>query len=342
MTHIWIVLALSAAAADDRRDAAAREAQKTAAYETAASPANASLAAAPGSVDDKDARVGQVIFEGTSKDKVGTASLDWKSGTSSFRFKASGPIDEKTSEAVPLTLEGFSNKASLELAYSKLSWGKVPARDIVEAKAICRRVGLSFDKGECFEDDIRQRSADDADAFRDYLHLDDPLWFWGGSLSGARGAFKWSESISAESQKASHNDWAVVARAGLFTTSFGFVIASYTYEKAFTGKDAQQICAPVAAGASSLKCQSVVVGAPTEGTAKIIRLESRRLLSSGVAINPFFQYDTVTKRKSVVVPVYFLRGDKGPTGGVRGGWRSDTKEVSISVFIGAAFSLTPQ
>jgi hypothetical protein len=44
------------------------------------------------------------------------------------------------------------------------------------------------------------------------------------------------------------------------------------------------------------------------------------------------------------VPIYFLTtaGTANPTGGVRFGWRSDTKEVTAVVFIGGAFKfLTP-
>jgi hypothetical protein len=344
MNVLLLALAVSSAAppAPTPKDLSAREVKKTAAYEAGASPANGTLAVAPGSVGDKDSRVGQIILEGSQKDKVGTASIDWKSGTSSFRFKASGPIDEKTSEAIPLTLEGFTNKASLDVSYSKLSWGAVPYDDILKIKEICRSVHLSYEDGNCWEEEVRAKDPAAAAGFRQHLHLDDALWFWGGSLAGARGAFKWVDAIGAESKKASHNDWAVTGRAGLFTTSFGFVVASFTYERSFAGKDAQQICAPVASGSDSLKCQSVVVGAPAEAKAKILRVEGRKVLSNGVAMNPFFQYDTVSKRKSVVVPIYFLKGEKGPTGGVRAGWRSDTKEVSISVFIGAAFNLLPQ
>jgi hypothetical protein len=43
-----------------------------------------------------------------------------------------------------------------------------------------------------------------------------------------------------------------------------------------------------------------------------------------------------------VIPVYFLKDAKGsPIGGVRGSWRSDTNAATLSVFIGAAFQLTP-
>jgi len=45
---------------------------------------------------------------------------------------------------------------------------------------------------------------------------------------------------------------------------------------------------------------------------------------------------------AVLIPVYFLKDAKGtPIGGVRGGWRSDTNAVTISLFVGAAFGLMP-
>jgi hypothetical protein len=43
----------------------------------------------------------------------------------------------------------------------------------------------------------------------------------------------------------------------------------------------------------------------------------------------------------VEVPIYFLGSGASPIGGVRFGWRSDTREVTAVVFVGAAFSLIP-
>ena len=59
-------------------------------------------------------------------------------------------------------------------------------------------------------------------------------------------------------------------------------------------------------------------------------------------MSPMVQYDVKKNVTAVIAPFYFLQDSKkNLIGGVRGSWRSDTKAVIISVFVGGAFALLP-
>jgi hypothetical protein len=72
-----------------------------------------------------------------------------------------------------------------------------------------------------------------------------------------------------------------------------------------------------------------------------VTLEVRRRFSA-FALSPWIQYDAIGHVTAVGVPVYFLRSDKGSlNGGVRANWRSDTKAVTLSIFVGTVLGTVP-
>ena len=107
------------------------------------------------------------------------------------------------------------------------------------------------------------------------------------------------------------------------------------------GADSVSLCRPLA-GTDATTCANAVLKAPAQSTGAVASVQLRRTLSRGVAIAPQVQYDAKTKVCAVQVPVYFLKDSKGsPIGGVRASWRSDRHAVVVSLFVGAAFGLTP-
>ena len=68
----------------------------------------------------------------------------------------------------------------------------------------------------------------------------------------------------------------------------------------------------------------------------------RRFFGPNVAISPSVQFDFKNDGVTeVAVPIYFIGSGTNATGGVRFNWRSDKKELTAVVFIGAALGLIP-
>lgn len=64
------------------------------------------------------------------------------------------------------------------------------------------------------------------------------------------------------------------------------------------------------------------------------------LLPGSIALAPKYTHDFETETNGVDVPFYFLVDDKSNlTGGCRVGWRDDTEDVTVGVFVGTAFDI---
>ena len=68
-------------------------------------------------------------------------------------------------------------------------------------------------------------------------------------------------------------------------------------------------------------------------------MEARRLFgTTGASLK--FPYDFEKDTFGVDLPIrIFHDPKKGPTGGIRFGWRDDTRDVSVGLFVGSAFGL---
>lgn len=123
------------------------------------------------------------------------------------------------------------------------------------------------------------------------------------------------------------------------------ISASAGYERAYKAADEQILC-PAGAGTTPVACKSASPAAPTldEGVLVALGLRHRFRRGNGtiapIAIAPLVTWDALDKVVGVDVPLYFISdGDSGLKGGVRAGWRSDTKKVTFGVFIGSGFNL---
>ena len=137
-------------------------------------------------------------------------------------------------------------------------------------------------------------------------------------------------------------DYSVAGRAGFFTSQLGFVIGSAAYQRTSSaGADGVSLCRPVV-GTAATSCSDAVLKPPNQSDSYMLSLQLRRALTGDVFVAPAVQHDVRKHVTSVLVPIYFLKDSKGtPIGGLRGGWRSDTHDVSVVLFVGAGFVLTP-
>jgi hypothetical protein len=177
------------------------------------------------------------------------------------------------------------------------------------------------------------------------LHADRKPFFIGGGVELGRTRFKYLDRATLDPQAANHNDWLVIGRAGVFLAPVGFVLASYSYSQAFSPAPSTSLCTPLSGTSvpGATTCRTVALGAPTADKGSTVGLELRRISASGIGIAPAVRYLFDSDVTTVEVPIYFIPGsDKSMVGGVRVGWRSDQKNVTVSVFVGGAFGLVPQ
>lgn len=135
------------------------------------------------------------------------------------------------------------------------------------------------------------------------------------------------------------------AQAPLMLVSVG-----YAWSDAWKGADPRQICAP-RNGGPVLECQSLVLAAPTEKTAKGVEVDVRSwAYEQKLGINPHFSYDEATGKWSSEVGLSYLvlkeavegipqLDAKAMTVGVRVGSRpADAGGVYASVYFGTVLS----
>ena len=367
MRRTIAILLLLCAPAVGRAQSVSREqsaAQKG--TETAAAPANLNLAAIPGAsaAPGQQATSVQAILDASIKEKVGTAAFGWKTGKRQVQLSFSGPVGS-TEEATPISLTGLSTAAKAKLSMNRMFWR---SPNPVEQKALielCTRLKLGLPEtssGVYSEADFEKAKAmpacrasamtnpDDRAMYEHLSHLHAIPWLLGFDGTAGQTTHKFVQQGSLEPATEKNLEWSLSGRAGFFQQGLGFVLATYSYaESTAAAGPATQICRPMAgitAEGGATRCDNLVVGVPTHKTTSAITAELRRLISNKFAMSPSVTYDFKENKDGThvwgfEVPVYFLTtsGTTNPTGGVRFGWRSDTKEVTAVVFIGGAFKM---
>ena len=127
-------------------------------YRSLAAPTNLQLGALPTTSRSSDGSVGEVLLEGTTDEKTGTASLGWKNGRDNIRFLAKAPLDKKSKEASPLSLDGLRGDATVELSFSRFEFQGSRPSEITASHQICaeaRRLHCQRSPDDCPTDPTR-------------------------------------------------------------------------------------------------------------------------------------------------------------------------------------------
>lgn len=280
----------------------------------------------------------QTLLDASSDEKTGTAVVGWKNGANVYSLTFKGPLNSKTKETTPISLEGLSNGTSFQLAFSHLGWHGPDLDEQAEIKQICQR-----HTGRTSCDDNQVPAGADHKRLIELLHLNDIPWYFGlsGGLSMTKYTFRLAPELKEDSD--TRTDASATVRVGLYRPTIGFVIGSLGWQKTSSpGADPVSLCQPLE-GTNASTCSQAVLQKPGGSkTSKVAALELRRKLAGDVTIAPKVQRDIERKVTAVIFPVYFMKDTKGSLiGGLRGSWRSDTKAVVISLFVGGAFALTP-
>lgn len=277
-----------------------------------------------------------VSFDASSAEKKGSVAIvvGNKDKSLSYSLTASGPLDESTAEATPVTLDGLSNAATVKTGLHWFYWHPMDASR-AEKKAFCQQYRK---KDLCDDTDF----AGDKRLLKKFLELHgadkDPILF---DVEGGvgRAAFKYLTPGDLSATEDNHTDWSVGFSLGRYTPTVGYYRVTYEFERAWQAAGrARQLCSPLSSGASTLECKSSIIGSPSRTTLQLSRIELRHFFKGGnAAINPIVSRDFEAGVTGVTVPVYFFsQANGGLAGGGRVSWRSDTKDLSFVVFVGAA------
>lgn len=308
-----------------------------------AAPANLSFGAVAGvPTGDMPASAIQLLLDASQNQKVGTIAVGWKNGQQShLQLTLSGPLDEGTQRATPVSLLGLPTGASAKLSASRLNWRGPNGVEQLEIQELCTKLARTLGITECHTENenipLIERTA-----LRQLLHVDDVAWFIGGDVGVERNLFRYLERGTFDSKSENHQNWGAAGRIGFFSQALGFVIGSYAHRRSFSAAGAPaEVCLPID-GTTAFRCQSSIIGAPQRKTLKVGSVELRKFFASPIAVTPSIQRDFENDVTAIDVPLYFLRSDLKLTGGVRFGWRSDTEDVTVLVFVGTAIQLLPQ
>lgn len=221
----------------------------------------------------------------------------------------------------------------------------IPARfnNLLEkAKEICGKPG----SGAVFVS--KYVGAASAAVYRATLASPRPIRFWG--LAATAGQSKRDYIDVAAFAKASESRTAIAASGyvGLITSDYKWALRlKYDYLRDVKPAANGQICRASATAANMQECLEGALGRPTRSETNIASFELRHRFSllNGdnkipVAIAPQITYDFDKKEYGIDVPVYLTQNKEGKlNGGIRFGYRSDTKDVGAGVFIGVPFQL---
>jgi hypothetical protein len=172
------------------------------------------------------------------------------------------------------------------------------------------------------------------------------LRFWGVSGAIANEKFDYLDVPTISKISTDRVGYEARAFVGLINTQDDFSFrASAKYLRMFKSAEETQLCKPVAVAGTPPECITGANGKPTKSNSTVIEVEARKLFPFGaagegskIAIAPMVRYDVDKKDYSIEVPVFLAPNKEGRLdGGIRFGYRSDTKDFGIGLFVGIPF-----
>ena len=188
-----------------------------------------------------------------------------------------------------------------------------------------------------------------AKAVKGSTFTDKPILFAGASGSVGRSMFEYVDTAAFVKNSTRKDAWMANAYFGLIGHKFRWSMrGQFTYLNKFEASPDGQFCKPVLISGTAPECLTGAIGSPAKIKSKLLSLELRKKLSffgpanepAPIAIAPQITYDFESKKYGIDVPVYLTANSEGKlTGGVRFGYRNDTKDFGASMFIGAPFKI---
>ena len=169
------------------------------------------------------------------------------------------------------------------------------------------------------------------------------------NLANAAGSPSFTARLGLARHEFSYRDPATLAEASQDRTGTSFsagaamkgvnVAGSFAYrrESSYRSAGEQEVCVPATFGpAGTTTCSTMVVGGPAHSTKDVLEGEIRGSWNATGAIRLHVAHDFTSSATGVDLPVYVIPDVSGNlAGGVRLGYRTDTKRWSAAMFVGA-------
>lgn len=313
-------MAIEAAEVASKAAKAAKEAAEAASTAAAAAAAAATSAGKPAVLPSSAAALTSPVMLTTSKapgaelstyltagSDGGSATiklahrLQFLPGDLLYSFSLSSPLSKESTFTEPATLDGMANGAN-----------------------------LSFALGKYF---LVDPSSEDTG-----------VWSFGGLARIGYSSFKYLDATSLAKMTEHRRPTTVGGYVGLRPSGETpvFLLAKYEYQHVWKDADTKVLCPDSVT--FPVTCVNGPIGAPAENRKRLFSL-SVRYTNPRFDIAPTITYDRASKVKGIDFPVYLIKGgvDEKNTlpfnAGLRFGWRSDTRDASVGLFVGSPFSL---
>lgn len=278
-----------------------------------------------------------------------------------LKVTASAPIDQSGGSTDIASLDGLAKGFSVKLQASgsfRARRGSVPYTVLDQKiRSFCASFWAAYDKEQhtqtdptkdCHIGDIGKLNDPNPwyDQFED-LFFEGPSWTYGLTAGGGAKQFKFFDPNSLASQEANKAQWSAGGFAAVQPSLNGTLLpmlltASYQHQRAYDDADTKMLCPASSGDSAPVACVNGPIGVPVLTTKDLAALEFRWKPASNFAFAVTGTYDAKAKVWGVEAPVYLVSdGKNGLAGGVKVGWRSDTRAVTAGVFVSKPFDLIP-
>lgn len=263
-----------------------------------------------------------------------------------FKLSLTAPLDKEADYTDFASLGGLPDNLKLTGNWSSMIFGKINTLDRANQRdRVCNKYGLGK---SCLitelEDSLKARGIAEYIIHKVRLEYDkasfDSKWVWLVNLIGNVG-HKEFEFFNTSSAEEVWNRFSVSGGIG-FTGIYGhgYLAFGLEIEHAYKAQTVKaQKCEAVVNQTDLSSCKELPLGEPDAVTSPIGKIEVKHIFGK-LAITPAVEYNFDKNVVGAQLPIYFLQNTAGQlTGGFRGSWRSDVKEIGISVFISKPISL---
>lgn len=259
---------------------------------------------------------------------------------SAWSLTIEAPLSKSTNTTDLATLDGLGNSTTVSLKLNRLkATRRIP--DDAKLDAICEQLEKRSAGATCDADNIQKHLPATVQREFQSLFWDDstPRLIYGFQATAGHETFEsFSDATSTTKTKKTESPWSVGAHLGLLFRTYGLVTLGYRRENAYEAQPNTSRCTPII-GSSALTCVSSANGTPKQKDGSVATLEWRRQIANfaaSIRVSRDFEKDVT----GVDVPIYVWSGNDGKlSGGVRAGWRDDSDDVVIGLFVGTTFKM---
>lgn len=285
------------------------------------------------------------VLEASTKNDVASGQIGFQLRSWSLTVGASAPVGDTSSTRTLADLDGLRNKASGNAALIWSHWSIPDVASALTDACTAYAAEMAAATAGCTYLEIKRLSESGDPAAKAALktireHVKRGTVVFGGvrgKVAPEKFNFLNRSDLTAASE--AHTSWSGSALAGLLFEDGLMISAAYTRQMVYEAGDQSQICES-AGTPGAFQCDNHVVGRPTRERANQASVEIRKALGGSFAVSPKATYDWRRNVTGIVVPFYLLKSPAGGlSGGIALGWRSDTRALTASVFVGQVLSL---